>query len=291
MSKTTSRFYRRVAVRAGNVFWAAWGAVAGAFIVVLSNAVFETHKWGDRVAALLFVALLFVVAGVAIRSSGLVLFTWIPHERIRTVANIASAGAALAIPVVIAIAGHNIQLATVRQTKEAEERRHRQTRETETLRIMNEVDVRISDIVAIKARLDNERKGEKEWPKGKEFSYDYLKDKKNTDVYNEVRKLLNAYEFVCVGVNKGLLELDVVKKMRMDALVFTFRVDYRKYINQIHKEYKNTDTWSDCIQLAKRLEPDVAKRSRTLADELRKLEEEEKRDQAEATKKKLEATK
>jgi hypothetical protein len=224
-------------------------------------------------------------------------------DKLRNSAAVISAGASLSIPVVIFIAGYNFQSATIAQTKEAEAQRyaqtketeaqrHKQTKETETLRIMNDVDVRITEITATKEALDNSNKKkqpEKEWSKEKSFSYDYIVN--DTAVYNEVRKLLNAYEFVCVGVNKGLLERDVVKKMRMDALVLTFRLDYRRYINRIHEDFRNVDTWSDCVKLATELEPEVAARSRTLAVEFKKLEEEEKNKQTETPSEKPGATK
>lgn len=185
-------------------------------------------------------------------------------ERLRNSAAVVSAGAALSIPAVIGIASLLNQSATVRQIKE-----------TETLQLMNEVDVRISEITGRKADLDEG------WPHP--FLYDYIIQK--TKVRNEVRNLLNAYEFICVGVNKGLLDRDVVKAMRMDALVITFRLDYRSYINRVNADARNANTWSDCVKLAKELEPEVRRNIPQLSDALAKLDEQERKEKEELKRK------
>lgn len=225
--------------------WALWPYLLFAFVFAIAFAAWYAFKEGDETS-----------------------LGKVKLDKIRNSAAVVSAGAAFSIPIVIFIAASNNQSATLASV-----------RETETLRLMNDVDERISKITAQKDSLDaaNRKALAKDAPPLQIYSYDYISRDSNTEVKNEVRKLLNAYEFICVGVNKGLLDIEVVKKMRMDALVLTFRLDYRMYINRVHEDYRYVNTWSDCVELAKKLEPEVRNNNSMLAAELAKLDEEEKK--------------
>src|SRR5262245_31043399 len=94
--------------------------------------------------------------------------------------------------------------------------------ETRTIETMNDVNRRVSDIVTYKRRYDDEKKT----PEERWFSYSYLHyDKEAEDL---VFRLLNEYDYVCLGGNENLFSNDIIKKIRGDALATTW-TNYKEY--------------------------------------------------------------
>jgi hypothetical protein len=179
-------------------------------------------------------AALWTVAVLVILGSILVLIPKIEHDRIRTVANIVSAGAAVTIPIVVY---QGLERARTTEFNTA--------KDTKTHEMMIKLDHRLSDLVDQKARLDRWLSANDE----SRFTSEYIN--KNPRVRTVVWGILNEYEAVCVGVNQDLLSLSIVWSLRGDSLIRTFD-QYRSYIDERRKEKPGvTDTaWTDCTDLA-----------------------------------------
>jgi hypothetical protein len=113
-------------------------------------------------------------------------------------------------------------------------------RDGRTIRIMNETDQRISDILDDKRALDadNNKTG------SERFSFAYLS--KNPKAEADVFKLLNIYDFICLGGNQDLLSNKLISIMRQDALKKTW-ADYHEYIDEHrHLGPETSGAWGQC---------------------------------------------
>lgn len=186
-------------------------------------------------------------------SIGVVFFSFIALvdseklETIRVVATVVSAGAAVAIPIVVYQAAAS--------GREAE---RKAGVDASTLQIMNELDQRVADVVRAKRKLDemivplvdratitDVTQFEAAEKKRKEQVHSFEHIETNKDVREQVIQLLNMHEFICVGANEGLLSRKIVLAMRQNALIATWK-DYDDFIrkNRTNKAYK--DSWTDC---------------------------------------------
>lgn len=116
------------------------------------------------------------------------------------------------------------------------------SRSTRTLDQINDVARRIGDAVADKKKLDE--KYEKPADSSR-YEYSYIKGKPEVEAV--VWKVLNEYEYLCLGANTGLLASSIIQGLRHDALKATF-ADYDSYI----KEHRKSDpdrtsrAWIQC---------------------------------------------
>ncbi len=174
------------------------------------------------------------------------------HERLRTVANIISAGAAVSIPIMLA------QIADSSRESERISSNNQQS-----LKVMIDLNTRLSSLDSEKTRVDR-------WAgigKDKAFAYQYIAE--TPRVRRIVYDILNEYEAVCLAVNQNLLSASIVWAMRGDALIATFK-NYKGFIDEHRtKESKNARAWTECMDLVDKLEEQK--------DRLHKMTEEVKR--------------
>ncbi|CDX38871.1 exported hypothetical protein [Mesorhizobium sp. SOD10] len=115
-----------------------------------------------------------------------------------------------------------------------------------TLDVMNDLDTKISAIVAEKIRLDalNGVKGQQR------FDPKYIDGDGNSAVQTQVYRLLNLYDYVCLGGKMNLFSLDIIGEMRGDALRQTW-ADYGPYI-KAHRANGEQDkkAWENCDSVA-----------------------------------------
>lgn len=141
---------------------------------------------------------------------------------INTVAAVVTAAAAIAIPIVLYVDARN----------------------SRTLNVMNDLDQKASDIVAEKIHLD-----EVNGVTGKQrFAPDYIDN--HSGVQTQVFRLLNLYDYVCLGGKTNLFSLEVIQQMRGDALRQTW-ADYGEYI-KVHRlqSDQNKRAWENCDSVA-----------------------------------------
>lgn len=187
---------------------------------------------GRMIAIFVLIAFVVVVAGAA---ALVMLYKGDKLENIRAAATVVSAGAAVAIPVVLYDAAGS---ARANESKLA--------RNAATLQVMNDVDLRIDAVLTRKRELDIFYGVAEE----KRFSPEYVK--KHPEVQDQVRRLLNVYEFVCVGVNKVLLSEEIVLAIRRDAFLKTWD-DYRDYMVESRGlSPANKESWTDCDRFAEK---------------------------------------
>jgi hypothetical protein len=103
---------------------------------------------------------------------------------------------------------------------------------------MNDLDWRIADLVSQKIQLDDK----KQKYETERFEYEYISQ--NADVESVVFKLLNGYDYVCLGGNKNLFNNNIMKDMRGDALKSTWE-QYKSYIDTYRNQQK-TNAWREC---------------------------------------------
>jgi hypothetical protein len=117
---------------------------------------------------------------------------------------------------------------------------HRDGRDTRTLEQVNEVSREIGDFVAEKDRLDRLKK-----QSGHDrFSHEYISNDREIEVL--VFKILNEYEFICLGGNQRLFSNAVIQNLRWAALDQTWK-DYHGYIAQHRKGGgSRTEAWIQC---------------------------------------------
>jgi hypothetical protein len=150
---------------------------------------------------------------------------------INTACAVVGAVSASAIPLVLA---HNTEVA--QKNNEAIALKAR------TLEFLGRLDQDVFSLLERKYDLDhaNGVKGENS------YSIDYIDNPGHYDVQTQVYRLLNLYEFTCIGMKNGLFAKDVVEDMRGDALRQTF-LEYQPYI-LAHRKLKpqNANAWNAC---------------------------------------------
>ncbi|WP_029871420.1 DUF4760 domain-containing protein [Rhizobium leguminosarum] len=113
---------------------------------------------------------------------------------------------------------------------------------TRTIDIMNSLDQQVSSILSEKSRLDSDRNTDSNII----FTPDYIDGKDNWAIQTQVYKLLNLYDYVCLGANRGLFDIDMIEEMRGDALRKTWQ-DYGVYIeNHRKKGEAQSRAWVNC---------------------------------------------
>jgi hypothetical protein len=114
--------------------------------------------------------------------------------------------------------------------------------ESRTLQVMDDLDQKISRIIGIKIRLDQKHG----MSNGDEYRSAYIDGPGNRDVQLQVYRLLNIYDFICLGAKEGLFSQDIIEKMRGDALRQTWR-DYQSYIADHRKiGIASAHAWDNC---------------------------------------------
>ena len=123
-------------------------------------------------------------------------------------------------------------------------------RDSRTLDVMNELDAKASTIVAEKNKLDVQNKV----TGAAQFSAAYI-DPNHFDVQTQVYRLLNLYEYVCLGAKENLFSLHIIEQIRGDALRQTWS-DYGAYIREQRKRSPAlADAWRDCDSIAETTVP------------------------------------
>jgi len=116
----------------------------------------------------------------------------------------------------------------------------RNARDTRTLELLNDAGRKIGEAVVEKDKLDLENKKED----NAKFAYDYItsQPKVKTLVY----RILNEYDYICLGGNEGLFSNTIIKSLRWDALDQTWK-DYRDYIAK-HRAFggSRAEAWIEC---------------------------------------------
>jgi hypothetical protein len=120
---------------------------------------------------------------------------------INVVASLVTAAAAVSIPLVL----------------------NRNARETRTLELLNEANHTIGTAAADKARLD----AAKQKSGTERFQYAYISSE--PEVRSAVYRILNEYDYVCLGGNENLFSNTIIRRLRWDALDKTWN-DYHEYI-------------------------------------------------------------
>ncbi|MER9300733.1 hypothetical protein NKI38_30330 [Mesorhizobium sp. M0621] len=149
-------------------------------------------------------------------------------DRILTLINVSAAvitaAAALAIPIVLYV----------------------DAKSTRTLDVMNDLDSKASEIVAEKIRLDDLNKV----AGTQRFEPNYIDHKDHYAVQTQVYRLLNLYDYVCLGGKTNLFSLELIQQMRGDALRQTW-ADYGAYI-KAHREKSDQSkrAWENCDSVA-----------------------------------------
>ena len=141
-----------------------------------------------------------------------------PWGAISAAATLITAGAAISIPLIID--------SSARATRTADQ--------------LNELDRKLVDTLATKQAADrkNGRTGS--------TIYDATYIKSDPVIQGVVYRILNDYEYICLGSNKGLFITEVVKALRWDALASTW-ADYRQFIDQHRKEnIRQAQAWTEC---------------------------------------------
>ncbi|WP_428671989.1 DUF4760 domain-containing protein [Reyranella sp.] len=194
---------------------------------------------GVRMLTLVIIASLLAVGLLVVTTCFLVLnptrFPKLEHERLRTVANVVAAGAAVAIPIVV------FQAAERSRTSEMTT-----ARDTRTLEIMNGSEARLSALLIEKRRLDQNANREGH----SRFEYEYISQ--SDAVSSIVDEILNEHETICIGVNQGMLSYRIVWAIRGDALLATFE-NYDAYIGKLRSKHGSANAWSDCVDLTNAL--------------------------------------
>lgn len=159
------------------------------------------------------------------------------HERLRTVANIISAGAAVSIPIMLAEIANR-----------ARESEQTTGNNQQSLKVMIDLNQRISSLVEEKTKQDRSAGIGTD----KAFTYSYIAN--TPAVRGIVFGILNEYEAICLAVNQNLLSASIVWAMRGDALIATFN-DYKPFIHEHrNKESKNARAWTECTDLVDKLD-------------------------------------
>lgn len=142
-----------------------------------------------------------------------------PWGGISAAATLITAGAAISIPLII----------------------DSNARATRTLDQLNDLDRKLVEALTIKQTNDKANN------RSEKARYDPGYIKGNPAVEGAVYRILNDYEYVCLGSNKGLFISDIVKSLRWDALASTW-VDYRTFIDQHRKEDvpRQGQAWTEC---------------------------------------------
>lgn len=117
--------------------------------------------------------------------------------------------------------------------------RHATEVETRTLQMVNEVSREIAEIIERNPALGRHD--------GKyvveNFTYQaIIKDDKTNAA---AIRLLNEYEFVCLGGNKRLFKSDIIKDLRGGATALTWTL-YKDYIVESRKEANIPQLWQEC---------------------------------------------
>ena len=117
---------------------------------------------------------------------------------------------------------------------------HRDARDTRTLEQVNEVGRKIGETVAEKDKLDRQNKKSG----ADRFSYEYISSDRDVEIL--VFRILNEYEFICLGGNQRLFSNAVIRSLRWSALDQTLK-DYRGFITEHRKGGGGkTQAWVQC---------------------------------------------
>lgn len=114
---------------------------------------------------------------------------------------------------------------------------HRQDRtrkqlslETRTFRELDNINLRVAESVSQIMRI---------CPDVGDLTYETISE--NKELEGHVFTLLNQYEYLCLGANKGLFASDVVEALRGNALART-RQQYHQYISTFRDRH-DVDAW------------------------------------------------
>jgi Domain of unknown function (DUF4760) len=152
-------------------------------------------------------------------------------DYVNTLCAVTGAAAAVAIPLVL----HS-------NAERSRENDNVIAKETRTLQVMDDLDHKISVIVGTKVQLDHKN----QVPDELAFSSPYIDHPDNRAVQLQVFRLLNIYDFVCLGAKEGLFSEDIIEQMRGDALRQTW-ADYGSYITAHRKAKPSTArAWDNC---------------------------------------------
>lgn len=210
------------------------------------------------------VGIFVIVISVGVFFGGIVHGGGITHERIRTVANIVSAGAAVTIPIVVADVAASSRANEISLADQARLSDANTAKDTRTLETMTKLNESVSKLVSLKVDHDMETEPDRyaksilgdgaEAISARKYlvSYDYI-NKSQDKLVRWVIGILNEYEAVCLGVNQGLLSAPIVWSMRGDALIATF-TDYGPYILEYRQTRKvRENAWKNCESLTEEL--------------------------------------
>ena len=122
--------------------------------------------------------------------------------------------------------------------------------DTRTLVLMNDLNREIAGIVTEKNSLDKKNCEDNNIWCEKYFSYSYISN--HSKVEAQVFRLLNEYDFICLGGNAERFNNDLINRIRGNALSKTWK-QYGKYIEEYRKE-KDPDAWIECDEWLKRVQ-------------------------------------
>lgn len=115
-------------------------------------------------------------------------------------------------------------------------------RNTRTLDQLNDVDRKIGEAVSAKIKLDsiNGKTG------NTRYAFEYINNEQHRDVQALVFRMLNDYDYLCLGANQGLFSSDIIRRLRYDALSNTW-VDYNEFIRG-HRAIgsRQQNAWKEC---------------------------------------------
>jgi len=137
---------------------------------------------------------------------------------IQVSASVVTAAAALSIPLVL----------------------DRNARDTRTLDVLNDINRTVGKAIATKIRIDNNNK------KSRPETYDYSYITNDAAIQGLVFKILNEYDYICLGGNEKLLSNTIIKRLRFDALNQTWS-DYGPYM-KAHRDSSpsRAAAWIEC---------------------------------------------
>lgn len=116
------------------------------------------------------------------------------------------------------------------------------TADTQTLQLMNELNREIAGIISEKMSLDEKNCKPDNSRDRNRFSYSYISN--HSKVEGLVFRLLNEYDYVCLGGNAELFNDEIINQIRGNALSKTWK-QYGKYIDE-YREKKDSEAWIEC---------------------------------------------
>jgi hypothetical protein len=118
---------------------------------------------------------------------------------------------------------------------------------------MDDLDQEIYELIREKIRLDAKYKV----PDSQMYARSYI-DAHPEDVQGVVYRLLNIYDFVCLGAKVQLLSKEIVEDMRGDALRETWK-QYGDYIRQRRTVPAGLNAWKQCDNWGEQVPPTGAR--------------------------------